>query len=90
MKDLELAKHILEGNDSLSGVFSSGGDITVALAEELLSLGIEIKDEVMPLAAYGRLIGGLKPDLKIVSKGGMVGDNNAMIACIEKILKLED
>lgn len=85
-----IAKHILEGNDSLSGVFSSGGDITVALAEELLSLGIEIKDEVMPLAAYGRLIGGLKPDLKIVSKGGMVGDNNAMIACIEKILKLED
>ncbi len=85
-----IAKTILEENTSLSGVFSSGGDITVALAEELLSLGIEIKEEVMPLVAYGRLIGGLKDGLKIVSKGGMVGDENTMVECVEKILKLED
>lgn len=85
-----ISKKILVNNDSISGVFSSGGDVTVALAEELLSMGIEIKEEVIPLAAYGRFIGGIKPDLKIVSKGGMVGDGNAMIKCVEKLLKLED
>lgn len=85
-----IAKNVLENNKSFSGVFSSGGDITVALAEEVLSTGIEIKDEVMPLAAYGRLIGGVYPGLKVVSKGGMVGNDRAMIDCVEKILKLED
>lgn len=85
-----IAKNVLENNKSFSGVFSSGGDITVALAEEVLSIGIEIKDEVMPLAAYGRLIGGLYPGLKVVSKGGMVGNENAMVECVERILKLED
>ncbi len=85
-----IAKNILEADSSISGVFSSGGDITVALAEELLSLGIEIKEEVMPLVAYGRLIGGMKPGLKIVSKGGMVGDQNGMITCVDKLLNLED
>ncbi|MDO4594892.1 MAG: four-carbon acid sugar kinase family protein [Tissierellia bacterium] len=85
-----IAKKILVNNKSFAGVFSSGGDITVALSEELLSLGIEIKDEIVPLAAYGRFLGGLIPNLKVVSKGGMVGDENTMIKCIEKILKLED
>lgn len=85
-----IAKNVLENNRSFSGVFSSGGDITVALAEEVLSTGIEIREEVMPLAAYGRLIGGLYPGLKVVSKGGMVGNEDAMIECVEKILKLED
>ncbi len=86
----EIAKEVIIHNNSLSGVFSSGGDITVALAESMQSQGIEIKDEVMPLAAYGRLIGGLRNDLKIVSKGGMVGSDDAMIQCIERILKLEE
>lgn len=85
-----IAKKILDETDDISGIFSSGGDITVALAEELSSIGIEVRDEVIPLAAYGRLIGGTKPGLKIVSKGGMVGGPDAMIKCIERILKLED
>lgn len=85
-----IAKQILEDNETFSGIFSSGGDITVALAEELLSTGIEIKQEVVPLAAYGRVIGGLRPGLKIVSKGGMVGDEKTMVKCVETILKLED
>lgn len=85
-----ISKRILENTESISGIFSSGGDITVALAEELLSMGIEIKDEVIPLAAYGRLLGGLRPGLKIVSKGGMVGGPDAMVKCVEQVLKLED
>ncbi|MDO5026969.1 MAG: four-carbon acid sugar kinase family protein [Tissierellia bacterium] len=85
-----IAKRILQSDSSISGVFSSGGDITVALAEELLSLGIEIKEELMPLVAYGRLIGGKKPGLKIVSKGGMVGGPDAMVVCVDKLLNLEE
>lgn len=70
----------------IDGLFSSGGDITVAINEELYSQGIEVEDEVIPLVAYGKLIGGLQPGLKIVSKGGIVGEEDAMIQCINKLL----
>ncbi len=80
-----IAKNILMEDLSFAGVYLSGGDITVAMADELGSTGIEILEEVVPLAAYGKLIGGLKPGLHIISKGGMVGDKHTMKDCIEKL-----
>lgn len=82
----KIGKDLVTKEDSISGIFSSGGDITVATVEELLSDGIEIKEEIQPLVAYGRMINGLKPGLKIVSKGGMVGNKNVMVECVQRIL----
>lgn len=82
----KIGKDLVTKEDSISGIFSSGGDITVATVEELLSDGIEIKEEIQPLVAYGRMISGLKPGLKIVSKGGMVGNKNVMVECVQIIL----
>ena len=82
----KIGKDLVIKEDSISGIFSSGGDITVATVEELLSDGIEIKEEIQPLVAYGRMINGLKPGLKIVSKGGMVGNKNVMVECVQRIL----
>ncbi|MDL2311080.1 four-carbon acid sugar kinase family protein, partial [Peptostreptococcaceae bacterium OttesenSCG-928-C18] len=76
---------LLKKDFSFAGVFSSGGDITVQLTKELKASMIEIKEEIIPLAAYGRLIGGEKSGLRIISKGGMVGDKNAMKLCLEKL-----
>lgn len=73
------------GEDSFAGVFLSGGDITVAFAEESGATGIEIREEIIPLAAYGRLIGGALSNLRVITKGGMVGDRNAMKICLEKL-----
>lgn len=81
----KISKEVLVSGDSLAGVFVSGGDITVALCEELHSVGVEIKEEIVPLAAYGRLIGGEMDNLRIVSKGGMVGDKDTMKLCIERL-----
>ena len=39
-------------------------------------------DEVVPLAAYGIAMGGKLDGKVFLSKGGMVGDKNAMITCI--------
>lgn len=82
----KIAKEVVTSEDSISGVFSSGGDITVAITEELRSDGIEIREEIQPLVAYGRIINGLKPGIKIVSKGGMVGSKNVMVECVKRIL----
>jgi len=70
----ETVVKILKETEKFEGVYSSGGDIT-----------IEIREEVIPLAAYGRLIGGDFPNLKLVSKGGMVGDEKTIKLCLHKI-----
>lgn len=80
-----IASELLKKDFSFAGVFSSGGDITVQLTKELEANMIEIKEEIIPLAAYGRILGGIKPGLRIISKGGMVGDKNAMKLCLEKL-----
>ena len=76
---------ILKEIQKFEGIYSSGGDITIALLEKLKAIGVEIREEVIPLAAYGRIIGGDFPNLKLVSKGGMVGDEKTIKLCLHKI-----
>lgn len=83
----EVARNTTISDFSFAGSFISGGDITVAFANYMESQGIEIREEVIPLSAYGRMIGGLMPEHRIISKGGMVGDSNAMKICFEKLKK---
>ena len=81
----ETVVKILKETEKFEGVYSSGGDITIALLEKLKAIGVEIREEVIPLAAYGRIIGGDFPNLKLVSKGGMVGDEKTIKLCLHKI-----
>lgn len=84
----EIAKEVVKSDEhSFAGVFMSGGDITVAFAEILGASGIDIREEVIPLAAYGRLTGGDMPRLRVISKGGMVGDNDAMEISLRKLIQ---
>ena len=81
----ETVVKILKETEKFEGVYSSGGDITIALLEKLKAIGVEIREEVIPLAAYGRIIGGDFPNLKLVSKGGRVGDEKTIKLCLHKI-----
>jgi len=83
----QAAGEILEKSCKLEGVYCSGGDITIALLERLDADGIEVRDEVLPLAVYGRILGGRLPKLRIVTKGGMIGGDDAIGLCLEKIAK---
>lgn len=71
----------------IQGCFTSGGDVTASLCAVCMASGIKLKDEVLPLAAYGKMIGGHFPDQLIVTKGGLVGDKKAIYASV-KHLKL--
>ncbi len=91
----ELAKRITHGlaqitrlviensNYSIQGCFTSGGDVTASLCTVTSATGIKLKNEVLPLTAYGTLIGGQFPDLPIVTKGGMVGDQKSIYTSVE-------
>ena len=81
----ETAVRVLKETQKFEGVYSSGGDITIALLEKLEAIGVEIREEVIPLAAYGRIIGGDFSNLKLVSKGGMVGDETVIKLCLHKM-----
>ncbi|HAH63591.1 MAG TPA: serine kinase [Treponema sp.] len=78
----EMVSVILEKNPDIRALYTSGGDITVAVCEALEVSGIRLHSEVLPLAAYGELCGGKYNGLKIITKGGMAGDKYALKDCI--------
>lgn len=59
-------------NYSVGGCFSSGGDITSSICTISNAEGIKLEEEVLPLVAYGKLMGGELDGLPIITKGGMV------------------
>ncbi len=69
--------------DSLGGLYTSGGDITKAFLELTNTAGIQIKDEIIPLAVYGTIMGGKLDGKSIVTKGGLIGDEYTLTECAE-------
>lgn len=70
----------------LGGLFTSGGEVTLAVTQRLDALGFSVRDEVLSRAMYGRFIGGLYPGLSMVTKGGFVGGPEAIDQCIDYLL----
>ena len=70
----------------IGGLYTSGGDVTVAVCKAFKSSGIAVKDEVLPLAAYGRIINGEYNNIPIITKGGLVGDSTALVKSVEYLL----
>ncbi|SDL09205.1 four-carbon acid sugar kinase family protein [Halarsenatibacter silvermanii] len=86
----EIAAGLLAGLEEPAGIFVSGGDNVKAMLERLNARGIEVEEEIIPLAVRGRLIGGEFAGLSFVSKGGLIGDEDAMELCIDKIKAEEE
>ncbi len=77
----EIAYRIFSRDPGFRAVYSSGGDVTVALCEVFGTSGLELKDEVLPLAAYGEFRGGPFQGVHIVTKGGSQGASDAVSRC---------
>lgn len=85
-----ITKNVIEQTSyQIQGCFTSGGDITSSLCTSIEAQGIKLEDEVLSLAAYGRLIGGLFPNLSIVTKGGLIGDKRSIYECVKYIKSKE-
>jgi uncharacterized protein YgbK (DUF1537 family) len=83
----EITNKVLQQSETaIGGLYTSGGDVTVAVCNRLEAAGIAVKDEVLPLAAYGRIVQGKHNNTPIITKGGLVGDDNALIKCVEYLL----
>jgi uncharacterized protein YgbK (DUF1537 family) len=81
----EAAEKVLLETGKIKGIYCSGGDVSLSLFERLGVAGVDVREEVIPLAVYSRLLGGKLPNLKVVTKGGMVGDKTAISICLNKM-----
>lgn len=78
---------IKQSNSAISACFLSGGDVTASFCRVSSAKRIELKNEVLPLTAYGRLIGGAFHHLPVITKGGMVGHSEAIYDCVEFLIR---
>ncbi|MGO0604066.1 four-carbon acid sugar kinase family protein [Brevibacterium linens] len=67
----------------ISGLYTTGGDVTAMVVRELGAMGMEIDKEIVPLAVGGRLVGGRADGLPIVTKGGLIGNAGTAVECLE-------
>ncbi|MFE1245850.1 four-carbon acid sugar kinase family protein [Fictibacillus sp. NPDC058756] len=83
-----ITQKIIQGSETvISGCFSSGGDVTASICAAGKTYGIQLLDEVFPLAAYGRLIGGYLDGLPIITKGGLVGEDDAITRSVQYLIQ---
>lgn len=66
----------------VAGLLTSGGEVSAAVLDALEARGLDVVSEVQPLVVAGRVIGGPWDRLPVVTKGGLVGDDNAITASI--------
>ncbi|MPY79547.1 MAG: four-carbon acid sugar kinase family protein [Actinophytocola sp.] len=69
----------------VDGLLTTGGDVTAAVLTELAADGLTVEEELVPLAVAGSFVGGPWEGLPIVTKGGLVGDADTMIACVDHL-----
>ncbi len=78
----EAAFRILKSEPLFRGLYASGGDVTQAICQRFGASGLELKDEVLPLAAYGLFSEGEFNGLHVVTKGGSQGNSDAINRCV--------
>lgn len=83
----EIAARIFAKVKVFRGIYCCGGDITVAVCGRAGAQGISLQDEVLPLAAYGRIMGGSLDGCHIVTKGGSQGGPDALVECVNYLKK---
>lgn len=66
----------------IGGVYTSGGDVTEDFCTKIEAAGMDVKDEVIPLAIYTRIIGGIFDGKPMITKGGLVGSKDTLFTCI--------
>jgi len=70
-------------NIKLSGLVLTGGDIALSSCSLLSATGFKVVEEVAPGIPVGLLKGGLCDGLRVVTKAGAFGDENALCKSID-------
>lgn len=82
---LAQATRAVASDRRLGGLFTCGGEVTAAVLSALEADGLDVEAEVQPLVVTGRLCGGPWHGLPIVTKGGLIGDDRAILDSIFRL-----
>lgn len=80
----ELTRTVLD-RGATGGMYLTGGDVVAGVVDAVGADGLEVDEEVLPLAVAGWLVGGPHDGLPVVTKGGLIGDETAAIMCLEHL-----
>lgn len=72
-----------EAAAKIACVYLCGGDIARDFLDALQIEAIDIMDEVIPLAVYGKILDSRYDGIQILTKGGMIGENSTICDMIE-------
>ncbi|MBQ6773768.1 MAG: four-carbon acid sugar kinase family protein [Synergistaceae bacterium] len=78
----EMALRVIKAVPEIKGLYATGGDVTQALCGRFNASGLDLRDEVLPLAAYGVFSGGEFNGLHVVTKEGSQGNSDAINLCV--------
>ncbi|EKP95127.1 four-carbon acid sugar kinase family protein [Thermaerobacter subterraneus] len=78
-----LAATLVERLPALAGLVLTGGDTAAAVAAALGAGALQVTGELAPLVAAGSLEGGRRPGLAVITKGGLVGDEDLLVHLLE-------
>ncbi len=84
----EMARILLEDFET-GALVATGGDIALACCRALEGKFLQITGEPVPLVVAGKLQGGVRPDLPIVTKAGGFGSEDAFIR-LHQIIRGEE
>ncbi|WP_143320816.1 four-carbon acid sugar kinase family protein [Clostridium sp. HBUAS56010] len=73
-------------NEEIQGIYTSGGDIAAAFCDRIGAVGFDVKDEVVPLAIYSKVLGGDFDGISMITKGGLVGDDSTLTTCLDYLM----
>lgn len=71
--------------NGFGGVYATGGDVGMNVLGALGATGYAIESEVLPLAVCGALVGGPYEGLGFATKGGLIGEEDAAVRCVEAL-----
>lgn len=74
---------VIASEQTIGGLVLTGGDIAVAVCGALGAVGIKVVREVAPGIPLGELQGGVRDGLKVVTKAGAFGNEDALVKALE-------
>lgn len=80
----EVTHAVLDRCDA--GIVICGGDVAAAVCDRLAADSLEIAHEVSPFCAAGYLAAGPHTRRPVVTKGGLVGDVDTLVQCVDALL----
>ena len=79
----QIARRVLLGDPNVKAIYSTGAEYTLAVCRELKSSGLNILGQVLPLTAYGEILGGDFNGLKYVTSSSSATDASTITASIQ-------